>query len=196
MSGDAHRSRGALAVALTATIYKISLEIADMDRQYYRSHALTVARHPSETDERVMVRLVAFALYASDALVFGKGISSEDEPTLWEKDLTGNIQRWIEVGQPDERAIRKASGRAQHVVIITYGRGADPWWQQYHAELARIKNLTVIRLPNDATSALAALATRNMQLQCSIQEGLIMFTTDSGVVNIEPRVLLNPPRDK
>jgi uncharacterized protein YaeQ len=183
-------------MALTATIYKVSLEIADMDRQYYQSHVLTIARHPSETEERLMVRLVAFALYASDALVFGKGISSEDEPTLWEKDLTGNIQRWIEVGQPDERAIRKASGRAQHVVIITYGRGADPWWQQHQVELARIKNLTVVRLPNDATSALAALATRNMQLQCSIQEGSIMFTTDSGVVNLEPQVLVNSQRDK
>jgi uncharacterized protein YaeQ len=182
-------------MALTATIYKVNLEIANMDRQYYQTHALTVARHPSETDERVMVRLLAFALYASEALVFGKGISSEDEPTLWEKDLTGNIQRWIEVGQPEERAIRKASGRAKHVVILTYGRGADPWWQQHQAELARSKNLTVLRLPNDAMQALTALAKRNMQLQCSIQEGLVLFTTDAGAVHIEPQVLLRPPSD-
>lgn len=179
-------------MALNATIYKVNLHIADMDRHYYQSHALTVARHPSETDERVMVRLLAFARYASEALTFGKGISTEDEPALWEKDLTGNIERWIEVGQPDERVIRKACGRARHVVIISYGRGAEPWWQQQHAALQRLPNLTVLRLAGNATSALAALADRNMQLTCTIQEGLMLITSDTGAVPIEPDVLLQP----
>lgn len=177
-------------MAVTATIYKASLEIADMDRQYYQTHALTIARHPSETEERLMVRLLAFALYASDALSFGKGISSEDEPALWEKDLTGNINLWIDVGQPEERAIRKASGRAKQVVIINYGRGAEPWWNQHHTELQRTKNLTVLRLATDATHALAAIAKRNMELQCAIQEGLVMVTCDNDVVQLEPLVLL------
>ncbi|MBI3562176.1 MAG: YaeQ family protein [Gammaproteobacteria bacterium] len=179
-------------MALNATLYKITLQIADLDRHYYQTHALTLARHPSETDERVMVRLLAFALYASDTLAFGKGISSEDEPTLWEKDLTGNIERWIDVGQPEERAVRKASGRAKQVVIIGYGRAAEPWWQQQQAALGRIANLTVLRLPTEATSALAGLANRTLQLQCTIQEGLLWFTTETGAVPLEPVLLLQP----
>jgi uncharacterized protein YaeQ len=178
-------------MALTATIYKVSLQIADMDRQYYQTHALTIARHPSETEERLMVRVLAFALHASEALSFGKGISSEDEPALWEKDLTGNINLWIDVGQPEERAIRKASGRAKLVVIINYGRGAEPWWNQNQVELQRIKNLTVLRLATDVTHALAAIAKRNMELQCAIQEGLVLITSDNSIVQIEPKILFN-----
>jgi uncharacterized protein YaeQ len=110
-------------MAIKATVFKADLQIADMDRHYYAGHALTLARHPSETDERMMVRLLAFALFADDALTFGKGMSSDDEPDLWHKDLTGEIKRWIEVGLPDERAIRKACGRGD-VVVISYGRAA------------------------------------------------------------------------
>jgi len=177
-------------MAQKATVFKADLQIADMDRNYYQNHALTLARHPSETDERMMVRLLAFSLYAGDALVFGKGISSEDEPTLWQKDLTGAIERWIEVGQPDEREIGKACGRARHVVIISYGRSADLWWQQNRDRLQRLDNLTVLNLPRAGTQALAALAGRGMQLQCSIQEGLVWITAESSAVQIEPVALL------
>lgn len=176
-------------MALKATIYKVDLQIADMDRSYYQGHALTVARHSSETDERVMVRLLVFALYASDTLAFGKGIAADDEPTLWDKDLTGTIGRWIEVGQPDEREIRKASGRAREVVVVNYGRPAQPWWEQNRDALQRIPNLTVLRLPVAATQVLAALANRTMQLQCTIQDGWAMMTTDAGAVQVEPEVL-------
>ncbi len=176
-------------MALKSTIYKVDLQVADMDRNYYQNHALTVARHASETDERVMVRLLAFALYASDALAFGKGISTEDEPTLWEKDLTGAIERWIEVGQPDEREIRRASGRARHVVVVNYSRSAEPWWQQNRDALSRIDNLTVLRLPVATTQSLAALANRNMQLQCTIQDRLVLMTTEAGAVQVEPERL-------
>lgn len=176
-------------MALKATIFKVDLQIADLDRNYYQSHALTIARHASETDERVMVRLLAFALYAGDALVFGRGIAS-DEPTLWEKDLTGTIERWIEVGQPDERDIRKASGRAKQVVILTYSRSAAPWWEQNGDKLRRIDNLTVLRLPVATTQALATLAGRNMQLQCTIQERSVLITSEAGAVQVEPEVLM------
>ncbi len=182
-------------MALKATVFKIELQIADMDRNYYQSHALTVARHASETDERMMVRLLAFAMYASDALAFGRGIASEDEPTLWEKDLTGMIERWIEVGQPDEREIRKASGRAKQVVIVTYGRSAEPWWEQNREKLQRIDNLSVLRLPLATTQALAALADRNLQLQCSIQEKLVLITTAAGAVQVEPELLMGAVGD-
>lgn len=176
-------------MAIKATVYKISLQIADMDRHYYADHVLTLARHPSETDERMMVRLLAFALFADDMLTFGKGLSSDDEPDLWQKDLTGAIERWIDVGLPDERVIRKACGRANQVVVVSYGRTVDIWWNQNRDKLQRLNNLTVLSLPVETTQALAALASRNMQLQCTIQEGHIMLTSDAGMIEIEPRVL-------
>ena len=177
-------------MALKATVYKAELQIADMDRHYYQTHALTLARHPSETDERMMVRLLAFALYASDALVFGKGLSADDEPALWQKDLTGAIELWLDVGLPEEREVRKACGRAKQVVIIIYGRGADMWWSQNRDKLQRQKNLTVYSLPGPDTQALAALANRNMVVQCTIQEGLVWVTLETGAVPIEPLSLL------
>ena len=176
-------------MAIKATVFKAALQIADMDRYYYADHALTLARHPSETDERMMVRLLAFALYADEFLVFAKGLSSDEEPDLWQKDLTGTIERWIEVGLPDERAIRKASGRAAQVVVISYGRAANIWWNENRDKLQRLDNLTVLNLPTETTQALAALASRTMQLQCTIQEGHIMMTSDAGMIEVEPKVL-------
>lgn len=177
-------------MALGATVFKAAIQIADMDGGYYQTHALTLARHPSETDERMMVRLLAFMLYASDTLAFGKGLSTEDEPALWQKDLTGAVQLWIDVGQPDERDVRKACNRADRVVLLTYGRGADLWWNQNRDKLQRLKNLTVLILPAVQTEALAKLATRSMQLQCNIQEGVVSIMTDTATVDIEPTTLM------
>ena len=177
-------------MAIKATVFKASLQVADMDRHYYAEHALTLARHPSETDERLLVRLLAFALYADETLVFGKGISSDEEPDLWQKDLTGVIARWIEVGLPDERVIRKACGRARHVVVVSYGRAAGIWWEENRDKLQRFGNLTVLKLDSRATQSLAALASRTMQLQCAIQEGHVMLTSDAGMIEVEPELLL------
>jgi len=158
-------------MALKATIFKAELQIADMDRNYYREHALTIARHPSETDERMMVRLLAYALHASETLAFGKGLSAEDEPDLSSRDLTGAIELWIDVGQPDERRIRRACGRARQVFVYSYGgHGAAIWWDQNGGKLARNDNLSVVAVPPAASQALAKLARRNMQLHCTIQE--------------------------
>jgi uncharacterized protein YaeQ len=175
-------------MAIKSTVFKAALQIADMGRYYYADHMLTVAQHPSETEERMMVRLVAFALYADMALTFAQGISGEDEPDLWQKDLTGAIERWIVAGLPDERAIRKACGRADEVVIVSYGRAAEIWWNDNRNKLTRLGNLTVLRLPTETTLALTGLVNRNMQLQCTIQEGNMMITSDDGVVEIEPVV--------
>ncbi|MDD2657904.1 MAG: YaeQ family protein [Candidatus Pacebacteria bacterium] len=175
-------------MAIKSTVFKAALQIADMDRHYYADHSLTLARHPSETDERMMVRLLAFALYADEALAFAKGLSSDDEPDLWQKDLTGAIERWIVVGLPDERALRKASGRAAQVVVVSYGRAANIWWNENRDKLQRLDNLTVLNLASETTLALAALASRTMQLQCTMQEGHIMMTSDAGMIDIEPVV--------
>ena len=180
-------------MALKATIFKVELNIADMDRNYYHDHALTLAQHPSETDERMMVRLAAFALHADEALVFGKGLSTEGEPDLWQKDLTGNIDLWIEVGLPDEKEIRKACGRAKHVVIYSYGgRSADLWWTQNRDKLERAKQLTVINLPSATTQALAKLAQRTMQLQCMIQDGEVWLADKLNRVKVEFVTLKSP----
>src|SRR5471030_854910 len=136
--------RRILTMAQKATIFKAVLQIADMDRNYYQDHALTIERHPSETDERMMVRCLAFALHADAALAFGKGISDTDEPDLWQKDLTSAIELWIDVGQPDEKRILKACGRADRVVICCYGHGAGLWWKQIGNRLQRARNLTVL----------------------------------------------------
>jgi uncharacterized protein YaeQ len=117
-------------MALKATIFKADVQIADMDRHYYQDHVLTIARHPSETDERMMVRVLAFILHAHEALVFGKGLSADDEPDIWQKDLTGAIKLWIEVGQPDEKRIMKACGRAEKVFIYSYSSNSSIWWNQ------------------------------------------------------------------
>ena len=173
-------------MALKATIFKADLQIADMDRNYYQDHALTIARHPSETDERMMVRVLAFALQAHEALSFGKGLSADDEPDLWQKDLTGAIEIWIDVGLPDEKRVRKACGRARQVFVYTYGgRVAEMWWGQNSDKLGRIKNLSVINLPAETSLALAKLAQRTMQLQCTIQEGQIWLGDKDGTVQVE-----------
>jgi uncharacterized protein YaeQ len=179
-------------MATRATIFKAELEIADMDRNYYQNHSLTIACHPSETDERMMVRVLAFIMYAHETMAFGRGLSAQDEPDLWQKDLTGAIDLWIDVGQPDERDIRRACGRAKQVVVVCYGsRGAD-LWAQYRDQLERLRNLTVISLPPASTQALARLANRTMQLQCNIQEGRISVISGSDIVQIEPVTLLAP----
>jgi len=167
-------------MALKATIFKAELQIADMDRHYYDSHTLTIAQHPSETAERMMVRLLAFALYANERLAFTKGISTDDEPDLWQKSLSDEIELWIELGQPEEKRLRKAAGRAEQVVVITYNsRSAAVWRNQMRDALAKLSNVTVRSLSNDSVEALGRLAQRNMNLQCTIQDGEIGLGDDS-----------------
>ena len=168
-------------MALKSTICKAELQLSDLDRHYYATHNLTIARHPSETDERMMVRLLAFALYASDSLAFGKGLSAEDEPDLIERDPTGAIARWIDVGLPDERDVRRACHKAGEMVLLTYGgRIAEMWWQQNGSKLAGLANLTVIDIPVETSATLAALAGRTMRFSCTLQDGAVWLADDAG----------------
>lgn len=179
-------------MALKSTIFKAELNITDLDRNYYGSHSLTIARHPSETDERMMVRVLAFILHASDSLGFGKGLSTEDEPDLWQKDLTDAIELWIDVGLPDEKRVRRACGRSKRVMVMTYGgRVADMWWQQNQSALRQQDKLTVINLAPEASQALAACAQRNMQIQCTRQDGELWLTlgnTGDTAVHVVPEI--------
>ncbi len=180
-------------MALNATIHKVELQISDMDRNYYATHALTLARHPSETEERLMVRLLAFALYASERLEFGKGLSDEDEPALWRKAYTDEIELWIDVGHPDETRIRKACGRSRQVVVINYGgHVAELWWNKVGAALVRHKNLTVLDIPVSTVADLVALLQRGMRLQCLIQDGELQLLSDADAVAVDPVVRMAP----
>lgn len=171
-------------MAIKSTIYKANLQITDLDRGYYQGHNLTLALHPSETEQRMMLRLLAFALHADETLGFTKGISTDDEPDLWQKSLSDEIELWIDLGQPDEKRIRRACGRSRQVSIYCYNqRSTDPWWAQNKARLQRFNNLSVIQVNDDSSQQLTELVERSMRLQCTIQDGQIWFANDA--VNIE-----------
>lgn len=181
-------------MALKATIYKARLQIADMDRGLYVDHAVTLARHPSETDERMMVRLVALALLrpADDAagmLEMAGSVSDVDEPDLWHKDLTGRIVHWVDIGQPDDKRILKACGRAERVTVIAYASGAALWWQGLAGKVARTRNLAVWRWPAPACAELATLAQRGMQLQVTVQDGTVWVGDGERSVELQPQQL-------
>jgi uncharacterized protein YaeQ len=173
-------------MASNATIYRAALQISDLDRQYFQDHTLTLARHPSETEERLMVRVLAFALHADQALSFGRGVGTEDEPALWQRDETGTIERWIEIGQPDEKTLRQACGRAKQVIVYVYGsRSAEVWWANQRPSLDRLKNLSVTLIPMDSVRALAEMTKPAMQLQWTIQDGHIWIADGAQTVQIE-----------
>lgn len=174
-------------MAQNATVFKAELQISDMDRNYYHSHNLTLARHPSETDERLMIRILAFAMHANEHLKFSKGLSTDDEPELWQHNLVDEIELWIDLGQLDEKRIRKACSRSAKVCVYTYqSKSATVWWQQIENKLRRFKNLQVIYLPDEVSKSLSELCNRNMQLQCSIQDGEIWLSDDNHSVHVNP----------
>ena len=180
-------------MALKATVVKAELQISDLDRHHYATYPLTLAQHPSETDQRLMVRLIAFALFASERLEFGKGLSTEDEPDLWRRDYTGEIEQWIDLGQPDESRIRKACGRARQVVVVTYGgRAADLWWEKQSAALSRLDNLTVIDIAPESVEALAAMIERSMRLNVLIQDGEFQLMGDTDTVMLRSVTRMAP----
>ena len=178
-------------MAAGSTIYKAQLSISDMDRNYYETHDLTIAQHPSETDQRLMIRLAAFALNASDRMIITKGIGGDDEPELWEKNYGDEVVVWIDLGQMDEKRLRKACGRADAVVVLAYGgRQIDAWWAKDGPAMTNLDKLRVFSLNSEQSMALAELAKRGMELQCTIQDSQVWITDGPNTVAIEPRRLL------
>jgi uncharacterized protein YaeQ len=181
-------------MALKATICKATLQLADMDRHVYGEHSVTIARHPSETDERMMIRLLAFALNlpADDAhgsLDFAKDLWDTDEPALWQKDLTDQIVQWIDVGQPDEKRMMRASPRASKVSVYSYSASTPIWWSGVATKITRAENLSVWQVPAEQSQALAALAQRTMQMQVSVQDGHVWITSGDEAIEITPQRL-------
>lgn len=175
-------------MAANATILKAELQVTDMDRHYYASHALTLAQHPSETDARLLVRLLAFALHADERLEFGRGLSDEDEPSLWRRDYTGAIEQWIELGQPDETRLRKASARTQQLVVVGYGgQAAEAWWKRNGPALGRLKNLSVLEFEDDEVAAATELLGRGMRVTAMIQDGELQLMDAERNITLRPR---------
>ncbi len=178
-------------MALKATIYKANLQLADMDRNVYGDHAVTIARHPSETDERMMIRLLAFALNVPPdndhgALEFAKDLWDTDEPALWRRDLTEQIAHWIDVGQPDERRLMRASPRAGRVSVYSFSASTPIWWAGIATRITRAANLDIWQVPSDQSQALAAMAQRTMQLQVSVQDGTAWIGDGERSVEVTP----------
>ena len=173
-------------MAPNSTVYKCELQVTDMDRHYYASHNLTLAQHPSETEARLMARLLAFAMHADDRLEFGKGLS-EDEPALWRRDYTGDIELWIELGHPDESRVRKASGRAREVVVVNYaGHASELWWTRNAQALSKLRALTVIDLAPDDIDAAVTLLARGMRLTAMLQDGELQLMDESRTIALRP----------
>ncbi len=176
-------------MAQKATIYKVELSVSDMDRHYYDTHKLTVAKHPSETDERLMVRLLAFALNAHEQLEMTKGLSTDDEPDIWQKSLSGELELWVALGLPSDKIIRQSCGKSDAVVIYAYGgRVAEMWWEKTQNSTTRFDALQVVNLPEADTAGLAALADRAMKMQVNIQDGEVMVSVGDAIVYVTPVV--------
>jgi uncharacterized protein YaeQ len=174
-------------MALGATICKAELNIVDMDRHYYQQHSLTLAQHPSETDQRLMIRLLVFALHASESLSFTKGLSTDDEPDLWQKSLSDDIELWIELGLPSEKRLKKACGRSQQVIVYTYG-SAEMWWKQMQPQLTRFKNISVYHLQPETTEILQIMKQRNLDIQVSIQDQEVTCHSEDQSLSFTPEV--------
>ena len=173
-------------MALSATIFKAQLDLSDLNRNVYESYKLTLARHPSENDQRMMLRLLAFALFADEQLAFTKGISTTEEPDLWIKNYSDEIELWIDLGLPDEKRIRQAHSQAKNVIIFAYGdRSIVTWRQQLDASIKRFPALKIFHVSDDDLKQLSALADKNMQLHCSIQDDEIFIGNDAQNLQIK-----------
>jgi uncharacterized protein YaeQ len=181
-------------MALKSTIYKVNLSIADIDHSYYADHALTLARHPSETDERMMIRLLALSLNAyklqadlngDGVLAFGAGLSDPDDPDLSLRDFTGQTRLWVEVGQPEDKPLNKACQKAEAVMVYCFNHAAEVWWKGIENKLTRMEKLQVWRVPTEASQALAKLAERSMQIQATVQEGELTLNNAKDSVHLE-----------
>ncbi len=182
-------------MALKSTIFKANLQVADIDHSYYADHALTLARHPSETDERMMVRLAVLALNVhavqtvcnGDATVaFGAGLSDADEPDAAITDYTGRRRVWMEVGQPEDKPLTKACSQADVVKLYAFSVAAEIWWRGIENKVNRLARLEVWRFASEGTQELAQMAERSMQLSATVQEGAITLSSNKGSVQLEP----------
>jgi uncharacterized protein YaeQ len=176
-------------MALKPTIYKAQIELADSDRNCFESLSLTLAKHPSETLERMVVRLLAYCLSCTRGLEFTKGISTADEPDLWVHSDTGEIQNWIEVGHPETPRLRKACGRARQVSVYAFAKSTPTWWRLNSEALNALPHFQVWQLDWAEVQAAANLIERTVQLNASIVGGIIYLDNGTTSTSVEPTLL-------
>ena len=176
-------------MALKPTIYKAQIELADSDRNCFESLSLTLARHPSETLQRMAVRLLAYCLNSNRGLEFTKGLSTADEPDLWLHSDSGEIDHWIEVGQPEEPRLRKACGRSALVSVYAFGKSTDTWWKLHGEAISALPHLQAWQFHWDEVEIAAAMLDRTMQLSVSIVGGIIYLDNGRASTTLEPRLL-------
>ncbi|MGO2074691.1 MAG: YaeQ family protein [Pseudoalteromonas sp.] len=178
-------------MALKSTIIKAQLSLSDMDRHLYQDFNLTLAQHSSENAQRLMVRLLAYALNVCEGLEFTKGLSADDEPEIWHKNYSNEIELWVELGLPDEKRVKKACNKSKNVVLYTYGENNQAvWWKKYQPKLHDFKNLSIFSLDFAATQSLAELVDRNISLTITIQDGDVWVSSDSANIEIKPVQLM------
>ena len=177
-------------MALKPTIYKAQIQLADSDRNQFDNLSLTIACHPSETLERMTVRLLAYCLQAQRGLEFSKGLSTNEEPDLWRHSDSGELVQWIEVGQPEEPRLRKACGKSREVVVYAFGKSADTWWKLNSDLIAKLPRLAVWQFEWQEVEAVTALVDRTMNLNVSIVGGVIYVDNGADSASLEPIRLL------
>jgi uncharacterized protein YaeQ len=163
-------------MAQPSTVYKASIQLSDVDRGVYESLLATVARHPSETEERLVARLLAYAIFHEPELAFTRGICAADEPDLWVKGGDGRVRLWVEVGLPEAERIIKASRHAGRVALLACGRALPGWDRQQLPRLESIDNLTVIGIDQAFINGAAAQLERSINWSITISEGTIYMT--------------------
>lgn len=171
-------------MALKPTIYKLKIMVSDMDRDYYEAMALTVAQHPSETIERMMVRVLAYCLNAQEQLSFTKGLSAVDEPDVWLKTLDDQLSLWIDVGEPAVDRIKKALRLSSAVKIYSFNSKSDSWWSQHQAHFV-LMPASVFQFKWEQIQALAALVERTMDFSLTITESSIYIATEKGECEVQ-----------
>ncbi|WP_085812567.1 YaeQ family protein [Geoanaerobacter pelophilus] len=180
-------------MALPSTIYRASVQLSDLDRQIYEQLQTTIAQHPSETAERLLARLLAYALCFREELVFTKGVGSGDEPDLWSKGPDGRVQLWIEVGLPDTEKLAKSCRHVERAILFAFGSGLNRWLPQHQAKLASIPNLTVIGLDFGFLSQLAENLQRVISWSLTVTEGNLYLTAGNQTMESALQQVSGPP---
>ena len=170
-------------MALKPTIYKARIDLSDLNRHVYDALNLTLAQHPSETVERMVVRLLAYCLNASDNLIFCKGLSDADEADLWAKNLNGGIELWIDVGEPAVDRIKKSARQAKTVKVYSFNSKSDTWWSQGKADYSAL-NAEYVQLPWEQVQALASRVNKTMAWSVTVSENSLYVATEDGEVEL------------
>ena len=170
-------------MALKPTIFKFNVSLSDLDRNRYEELALTVAQHPSETAERMIVRLLAYCLNAEEGLEFARGLSENDEPDLWRRSLDSRMLDWIEVGEPAAVRLRKASRLSERVLVYSFNTKSEVWWQQTESSVARL-SVDVYRFPWESIQRLATMITRTMQMSVTISDSSLFVAAERGEIEV------------